>query len=147
MLIQQSMAKPGNPYWREGLSTDDLLVLSSLDQLLLILSTLFTFCKTVYLNEEVKGTEPSPSASVPWPSLQKHTVSLPTIRLDWNNYPVEKHASLIVWSVSDKEKKVLKLRSQKRKNLMKGKKDPPKVLFTIHCVANAMLALFETSKL
>jgi hypothetical protein len=44
---------------------------------------------------------------------------------------VEKHASLFVWSVSDKEKKVLKLRFQKRKNLMEGKKDPPKVIYVL----------------
>jgi hypothetical protein len=34
-----------------GLSTVDLLVLTSLDQLLLMLPTLFTFLQTSYLNE------------------------------------------------------------------------------------------------
>ncbi len=48
------------------LSTVDLLEQTSLDQLLLIMQTLFTFdTKTTYLNEEVKCTEPSPSVSVP----------------------------------------------------------------------------------
>jgi hypothetical protein len=47
------------------LSTVDLLVLTSLDQLLLILETLFTFNNTSYLNEEVNCTKPSPSVGVP----------------------------------------------------------------------------------
>jgi hypothetical protein len=43
------------------LSTVDLLVLTSLDQLLFILKIVFTFFyKTSYLNEEVNGIEPSP---------------------------------------------------------------------------------------
>jgi hypothetical protein len=48
------------------LSTEDLLVLTSLDQLLLILETLFTFNNTSYLNEEVNCTKPSPSDGVPF---------------------------------------------------------------------------------
>jgi hypothetical protein len=57
--------QPGNPYWRGCLSTVDLLVLTSLDQLLVILQTTFTFfSKTRYLNKEVNRTEPSPSVSV-----------------------------------------------------------------------------------
>ena len=47
------------------LSAVDLLVLTSLDQLLLILANAF-FYKTSCLNEEVNRTEPSPSVSVPW---------------------------------------------------------------------------------
>jgi len=38
----------------QGLSAVDLLVLTSSDKLLFILQTLFTFYKTIYLNEEVK---------------------------------------------------------------------------------------------
>ncbi len=49
------------------LSTTDLLLLTSLDQPLVILQTLFTFFyKTRYLNEEVNCTEPSPLVSIPW---------------------------------------------------------------------------------
>ncbi len=46
-----------------GLRTVDLIVLTSLDQLLLIMQTKLTFYKTSYLNE-VNRTEPYPSASV-----------------------------------------------------------------------------------
>jgi hypothetical protein len=65
----------GNPQWRGRLSTVVLLVQSSLDELLLILPTLFTRYKTSYLNEEVNRTKPSPSVSVPcfiepWRSLR-----------------------------------------------------------------------------
>jgi hypothetical protein len=50
-----------------GKGTEQLTFeLTSLDQLLLILQTLFPFLKTSYLNEEVNRTEPSLSASVPW---------------------------------------------------------------------------------
>ncbi len=38
--------RPGNPYWRGRLSTVDLLVLTSLDQLVKILKTLFTFLQS-----------------------------------------------------------------------------------------------------
>jgi len=41
-----------------SLSTVDLLVLSSLDWMLLISKTLFTFYQTSYLNEEANHTEP-----------------------------------------------------------------------------------------
>jgi hypothetical protein len=44
----------------------DLLVLTCLDQLLLIIQTLFTFYNTSYLNEEVNCTEPFLLVSVPW---------------------------------------------------------------------------------
>ncbi len=57
--------KSGNTNWRERLSTVDLLVLISLDQLLLKLKTLLS-CKKSYPNEEVNCTEPSPSDSIPW---------------------------------------------------------------------------------
>ncbi len=43
------------------LSTTDLLVLTSLDDLLLILKTLVTFYEMSYVYEEVNCTEPSPS--------------------------------------------------------------------------------------
>jgi len=59
----------GNPYIKGSSSTFDLLVLTSLDQL--ILKTLFSVLqnfliyKTSYLNEEVNRTEASPSVGVP----------------------------------------------------------------------------------
>ncbi len=58
-------ATAGNPYRRRRLITLDLLVLASLDQLLLILQTLFTFYKKSCLNEVVNRTEPSPSLVFP----------------------------------------------------------------------------------
>jgi hypothetical protein len=51
------------------LSTDDLLQLISLDQLLFIMKLNFSCYKTTYLNEEVNCTESSPSVSIPWPIL------------------------------------------------------------------------------
>jgi hypothetical protein len=49
------------------ISTVDLLVLTSLDQLLFIVKKLFLlFDKTSNLNEEVNGTDPSTSVRVPW---------------------------------------------------------------------------------
>ncbi len=50
------------PLLKGRLSTFDLLVLTSLDQLLLTLQTLH---KTSYLNEEVNCTEPFLSVSAP----------------------------------------------------------------------------------
>jgi hypothetical protein len=48
------------------LSTVDLLVLTSFDQLLFILKILFNlFSKISYLNEEANSTEPSPSVRIP----------------------------------------------------------------------------------
>ncbi len=59
---------PGNSYWRRRICTVDLLVLTSLNQLFVILKISFTFFyKTSYLNMEANGTEPcSPLNSVPW---------------------------------------------------------------------------------
>jgi hypothetical protein len=49
------------------LSTVDRLEPTSLEELLLIVKLLFSFCyNTSFLNEEVNCTEPSPSISVPW---------------------------------------------------------------------------------
>jgi len=59
------MSAPGNPYWRGRISTIDFLVLTSLDQLLLILNWFIIFYKTTYLTEEVNRAEPSTSVSVP----------------------------------------------------------------------------------
>jgi hypothetical protein len=57
----------GNPYWRGGLSTVDLLVLTSSEKLLFILNLyFFLFYETSYLNKEVNRTEPCPSVRVPW---------------------------------------------------------------------------------
>ncbi len=76
------LIKAGKPYWGGRLSTVDLLVLTSLDQLLLIIKFLFHLCyKTSYLNEEVNCTVPSPSVSFPWmrylalPSKKEHLPS------------------------------------------------------------------------
>ena len=55
-----------NPYRGGRLSAIDLLVLTSLEELLLILQTLFTFYETSYLNEEVNYAEPFPTVSVPY---------------------------------------------------------------------------------
>ncbi len=61
-------------YLLKDISTIDLIVLISSDQLLLILKTSVLFHNTSYLKEEVNGTEPSPSVSSllqlvkqPWP--------------------------------------------------------------------------------
>jgi hypothetical protein len=43
MFVVQATLAAGNPYWKGRLSTVDLLVLTSLDQLLLILPILFSF--------------------------------------------------------------------------------------------------------
>ncbi len=60
------LKRAGKSYWRGRLSTVDLLVLTSLDQLLFAVMIFFYLCyKTSYLNEEVNCTEPSPSVSVP----------------------------------------------------------------------------------
>ncbi len=59
------LLKPGKSFWKGRLSTVDLFVLTSLDQLHLTLQTLFTFHKTSYLNEEVNHTGPSRSISIP----------------------------------------------------------------------------------
>jgi hypothetical protein len=76
--FQEGLSKPklNKPYFyslgrepllKGRLSTVDLLVLTSLDQLLLIVQTHYLhFYKTSYPNEEVNCTEPSPSVSVPW---------------------------------------------------------------------------------
>ncbi len=55
----------------KALSTVDLLVLTSSDQVLLILNIYFTsFAQTSYLYEEVNCSEPSLSAMVRWPHEQ-----------------------------------------------------------------------------
>ncbi len=53
---------------RGRLSTVDLLVPTSLDQLLFILKILLTVLQS-YLNEEVNRTEPSPSVRIPGQTL------------------------------------------------------------------------------
>jgi hypothetical protein len=55
---QSTLFRPGKLYWRGRLSTVDLLVLTSLDQLLLIMQTLLSFNKTSFLNEELHCTVP-----------------------------------------------------------------------------------------
>jgi hypothetical protein len=74
----------GNPYLRGRLNTVDLLVLTCLDQLILIIQILFTFYKTSYLDEEANGTEPSRSVSVPW--CQHHKLDLGTVNNEPNSF-------------------------------------------------------------
>ncbi len=90
MLQQGSLTKGGK------LSSVDLFVLTSLEQVIFILKIIFTsFCKTSYLNQEVNCTEPSPSVWLPWiqPHLQASNM-LKTLVED-------KHSSLLAGRVSD----------------------------------------------
>ncbi len=82
--------RAGSHYWKGKLSTVDLLVLTSSDQLILILKIWFIFFyKTSNLNEEINCT---PSVSVPWLGFSKHS-SLSHRRVDyWLGY--SKHSSL-----------------------------------------------------
>jgi hypothetical protein len=57
---------PGNPYWRDRISTADLLLLTSLDQLIFKMNEYFPLLQIRYLNEEVNCTEPSRSYDVPF---------------------------------------------------------------------------------
>ncbi len=66
LLLMWSMYWQGNPYSKGRLSTVDLLLLASLDHLLLIFQTLFTFYNTSYLNMGVNSTESFLLVSVPW---------------------------------------------------------------------------------
>jgi hypothetical protein len=55
------LVSPQNTYWRRRICTVALLALTSLEQLLLIMQTLFTFFnKSSHLNEEFNSTESSP---------------------------------------------------------------------------------------
>ncbi len=59
--------RPGNTNWRgRRLSTVDLLVPTSLDQLLWNWKHYLLSYKTRYPNEEFNCTEPSPSVGIPW---------------------------------------------------------------------------------
>ncbi len=60
------MSSAGTSYWRGRLSTVDLRVLASLNQLLFYIEIIIIlFYKTSYLNEEINCTEPSPLVSIP----------------------------------------------------------------------------------
>jgi hypothetical protein len=95
---------PGKTNWRERLSTFDLLVPSSLGQLLLKLKTLFTFLqKRANTYEEVNCTEPSPSVSVPWsgwhflllsPTLNRACVGHHKVG---SLLPYHKHKTRLLW--------------------------------------------------
>ncbi len=61
------MVEAGNLYWR--ISTIDLFVLISLNIEFLNWKHYFLFYKTIYFNEEINGSEPSHSVSVPWLKL------------------------------------------------------------------------------
>ncbi len=60
--------KPGNPYERGRLSTVDLLMLTSLDQLNTNINFFLQNINDV--NEEVNSNKPSPSVRVPWSNIQ-----------------------------------------------------------------------------
>jgi hypothetical protein len=63
MPMREGLAK--EVHWRGRPSIVDLLVLTILDQLLLIYYHYLPFYKITYLNEEVSCTEPSPLVSIP----------------------------------------------------------------------------------
>jgi hypothetical protein len=68
----------GHPKWgtltkRGRLSTVDLLVQTSLHQLLLIFINYYFDYNTNYLSEEVNSTKPSPSVGVSWFKLTSTT--------------------------------------------------------------------------
>jgi hypothetical protein len=65
-LDNSRLLYPGSPYIRGRLSTVDFLVLTSIDELLLIMKRYLLFYRTGKLNEEVNRTEPSPSVMLPW---------------------------------------------------------------------------------
>jgi hypothetical protein len=61
------MVCTGESYYRERVSTVDLLVLTCSDQLLLILKVyIYFFYQTSYINEEGDCTEPSPTVRITW---------------------------------------------------------------------------------
>ncbi len=64
-LAPRKAKEQGTLTKREGFGSVDLTVLTSLDQLLVIMQALFTFYITSYLNEETNRSEPSPSVRVP----------------------------------------------------------------------------------
>ncbi len=67
LMLKNTTAYSGYPYWGGRLSTVDFFVQTSLNQTLFILGNISYFSyKTSYLNEEVKCTEPSPFVSFPW---------------------------------------------------------------------------------
>ncbi len=68
-------ARTEKPYRMGRISTVDLLVLTSLNELLFKLKLNFLFYKATYLNEEVNCTEPSPSVRVPWLGASSLTVA------------------------------------------------------------------------
>ncbi len=76
------------------ISTADLLVLTSLDQLFFKLKLFF---KTTYLNSEVDCTEPSPSVRVPcWdPCCHLAAETCTLIPPHWGGIDTTKHTSLL----------------------------------------------------
>ncbi len=77
MHLYLSSPSAGNPYWRGRLSTVDLHVLTSLNQLIFKLKILFTlFTK---LNEEVNCTESSPQ--LVFPAIRFKTVILISMKI------------------------------------------------------------------
>jgi hypothetical protein len=76
----------GKAYLRGRISTVDLLVLTSLDEVLFNLKLYFPFfTKTTYLNEEVNCTDPFPSVRLPcsmlhFAALLRHTVKCASLQ-------------------------------------------------------------------
>jgi hypothetical protein len=84
------MLEPGNPYRRRRrVSTVDLPVLTSSEQLVLRLKNHLCSEQGRYLNEEVKRTEPSPSLRVPGlePVLMKKFYNMSTRSKDTTMSP------------------------------------------------------------
>jgi hypothetical protein len=70
MSLNWDLTSPSGKSYRRGrLSTVDLLVITSLDELLVIMQTLFTFKKTRYLTVEANRTENSLAIGFPFPSV------------------------------------------------------------------------------
>ncbi len=85
--------KPGKSHCGgKALYTVDLLVLTSLDQLLLVYKILFSFLQNK-LNEEVNCTEPPSSVSVPWQNLYKKNFPNPTMHLLIDVHEVPRHSA------------------------------------------------------
>jgi hypothetical protein len=64
--VSSFIVKPENPYRRGILSTIDLLIPTSLYQLLRLMKILFIFFLKGYLIVEVNCTGPYPTVSFPW---------------------------------------------------------------------------------
>ncbi len=73
----QSLSRPEKPYWRERLSTVDLLLLTSSDQPLLKLKVLFTFVTKQAILKRRSTVQSLPFQFV-FPGLSIHILPYPT---------------------------------------------------------------------